>query len=100
MKPDIFNTLASALHPASVGNSYPSNPGALLLLAELQDLLWTADKDTFLGMCIRDGLSVGWPIKDIVETVWSMIQDNREGVARCIGIRLVEKIEKYKSLAV
>lgn len=98
MKPDIFNTLASALHPASAGNSYPSNPGASLLLADIRLMLSQVDPGTFLGHCIQNGLQEYMPIKDIVQQVYEQIQDNREGVARCIGIRLVEKIEKYKSL--
>lgn len=98
MKPDIFNTLASALHPASVGNSYPGNPGASLLLADIGSELHFVEPGNLFGHSIHNGLQERMPIKDIVQQVYEQIQDNREGVARCIGIRLVEKIEKYKSL--
>lgn len=80
--------------------TYPSNPGATLLLADIGTDLHFVQADTFLGHCIANGLQERIPIKEIVQQVYEQIQDNREGVARCIGIRLVEKIEKYKSLAI
>lgn len=80
--------------------TYPSNPGASLLLADIGTDLHFVERDTFLGYAVRESLSKSLPVKQIVGELSDQIQDNREGVARCIGIKLVEKIEKYKKLAV
>lgn len=81
-------------------NTFPSNPAAALLLADIGTELHFVQTDTFLGHCIVNGLHERIPVKEIVRQIGEQIQDNRSAVAGCIGIRLVEKIEKYKMLSV
>lgn len=78
--------------------TFLQNPAASLLLADIGTMLHFVETDTFLGYAINDSLSRSVPIQQIVREIGEQIQDNRMGVARCIGIRLVEKIEKYKSI--
>lgn len=81
--------------------TFPSNPGAALLLADIGTELNEVDTDSIVGYSIFVSIHKDRvPIKEIVRQLSEQIQDNREVVARCIGIRLVEKIEKYKKLAV
>jgi hypothetical protein len=80
--------------------TYPTNPAASLLLAEIGADLHFVPTDTIVGVCIDAGLKAPIPIKQIVEELASQIEDNRSAVSGCIGIRLVEKIEKYKMINV
>lgn len=76
------------------------NPGAALLLAEIRPLLEQVDGTNFLAHCVQNGLATNMPIREIVEQLGEQITDHRDMVARCIGLKLVEKIEKYKSINV
>lgn len=78
--------------------AFPTNPAASLLLAEIGTMLHVVPTDTFVGLSIWASIQQGMPIKRLVQELSEQIQDNRRVVSECIGIRLVEKIEKYKMI--
>jgi hypothetical protein len=77
-----------------------SNPAASLLLADIGTMLHFVEPDTYVGFCVKSALEARMSVKQIVDELAEQIRDNRLAASRCIGIRLVEKIEKYKMINV
>ena len=78
--------------------TFPSNPAASLILAEIGTMLHFVEGDNQLAIGILAQVQQRVPVKNIVNDLAGQLPWHRESMARCIGIRLVEKIEKYKMI--
>lgn len=78
--------------------TYLKNPAASLLLMEIRPMLEALTDNNVTHIGIQASLESGMPVADIVEQLASQIQDNRRLCCELLGVRLVEKIEKYKMI--
>lgn len=79
------------LHQISTALRCPS------LIHRVDDLLREVPQDSILGLQIASGMALNRP-RMVIADLTQQMADNREGVERVIGRKLMELIDEYNGL--